>query len=137
MAVVRRACLVVVALTVLPACASPKPDDPQSVGCEPASGTVLSALRKHIEKDGTLRHGAILLGARGAAFVSAELHLVDDDEDDQGAILTWTTPDPASGTFFAVDQRAREDSSWPHADIDMRAVGAIASRGCTAEYRQD
>jgi hypothetical protein len=106
--------------------------DVGAAGCVGASDATIKTISEKLTVDGKLRNGK-QVGAPGSddVFVSAELHLDGDDPHDKGDILTWTTSDVESSEFQSVDVNAREDSSWPHADVDVRADGARESRACT------
>jgi hypothetical protein len=99
-------------------------------GCTGASDETLRTIQGELDAPGKLRNGKQIVKG-DETFVSAELHLRSDDKHDEGDILTWVTPDVAGSEFFSVDVHAREQSSWPTADIDVRAAGARESRACT------
>jgi hypothetical protein len=103
--------------------------DLSSVRCEGAPASVISAIEAELRVDGTLRNGKQATG-RGTTFVSVELHRADEDRHDSGDILTFASADPDLGEFLAVDVNARDDTTWPHAPVDVRAEGARESRGC-------
>jgi len=105
-------------------------------GCAGASDETILTIQEHLEAPGKLRNGKLVRSPEsGTVFVSAELHLRSDEKHDSGDILTWSTDDVAGNEFFSVDVHAREESSWPHADVDVRAAGARESRACTGLSR--
>ena len=105
--------------------------DVGDAGCTGASDETVRAIQEKLDAPGKLRNGKQIV--RGdETFVSAELHLESDDKHQEGDILTWVTPDVDGSEFFSVDIHAREESSWPPADVDVRANGARESRACTA-----
>jgi hypothetical protein len=80
-----------------------------------------------------LRNGK-MVRLKGApyTFVSAEMHLADDEPHDKGDIATWATKDiKSSDGYLSVDVHAREDSTWRPAPFKVTADGAIESRACT------
>ncbi len=124
----------VVGIGVLAGC-SQMSNPSYDVGASGCSGTTDATLHTIGEKltiDGKLRNGKQVKAPTGDdIFVSAELHRVTDDPHDKGDILTFVTTDPAGSEFKSVDVHAREDTTWPHADVDVRVEGARESRACT------
>lgn len=107
--------------------------DVGAIGCTGAADATLRTIGEKLTVDGALRNGkAVKAPTGGDIYVSAELHLRSDQRHDKGDILTWVTTDLEGSDFSSVDVHAREDSSWPHADVDVRAAGARESRSCTA-----
>jgi hypothetical protein len=104
--------------------------DVGDAGCTGASDEVVRAIQERLDAPGKLRNGKQIVTG-DETFVSAELHLQSDDKHDEGDILTWVTSDVEGSEFFSVDVHAREESSWPEADVDVRAKGARESRACT------
>lgn len=99
---------------------------------------MLEAIGERLEVPGTLRFGQAVPSSRpGLTFVSAELHEPDAEEDAEGNIYTWATPDDDEGAYLAVDTRAKTDSSWPAAAFDVREDGGIESRACTSQARDE
>jgi hypothetical protein len=128
------ALLVTVFAVALPAaCASPTAS---TFGCADVHDDVVTAIAKKLDEPGRLRFAQQLTRSDGTRFVSAELHRPDERKDEDGDILTWASGVGATN-FTAVDQRARDDSSWPAAALDVRTDGAIESRACTADARSD
>ena len=106
--------------------------DVGSSGCVGASDETVLAIQERLDAPGKLRNGKqVAAPGSGETFVSAELHLETDEPHDDGDILTWATTDVAGSEFFSVDVNAREESSWPPADFDVREPGARESRACT------
>ena len=106
--------------------------DLQDVGCTTSTPATIKTLQSKVTSDGKLRNGKQVRATNGDVFVSAELHLATDDKHDKGDILTWVTHNIDNGDFFSVDVNARDDSTWPDADIDVTAQGARESRACVA-----
>jgi hypothetical protein len=104
--------------------------DVGAAGCTGASDETIRTIQEKLDAPGKLRNGK-LVRSGDDTFVSAELHLRSDDKHDEGDILTWVTTDVDGNEFFSVDVHAREESSWPPADVDVRAPGARESRACT------
>lgn len=132
----RRAALAVLSLTLL-ASACPQPDD--GAACEDAPDDLVEAVGQHLIEGGNIRF-SVVVRANGddAVFVSFENRTDDDvDDDDSGHILTLTAPTFDSTELTAVDERAREETDYPDADVDVRADGAIESRGCVAARRAE
>src|SRR5262245_25370488 len=105
--------------------------DLEKVVCANTSEATLTTLQSKIEVDGQLRNGKVVKSG-SQSFVSAELHLDGKDRHEKGDILTWVTDDLEGSEFFSVDINAREDSSWPDADVTVTAPGARESRACVA-----
>jgi hypothetical protein len=106
--------------------------DVGAAGCTGTSDATVKTIGEKLTVDGKLRNGKTVKATTGDdLFVSAELHLATDDPHDKGDILTWVTTDLEGSEFKSVDVHAREDSSWPHADVDVRAEGARESRACS------
>lgn len=99
-------------------------------GCTGASDETIRTIQEKLDAPGKLRNGK-LVNSGDNTFVSAELHLRSADPHDEGDILTWVTTDVAGSDFSSVDIHAREESSWPPSDLDVRAQGARESRACT------
>lgn len=115
----------------LTACKSPSPSAEGS-GCARASQDVVAALQERLEVEGTLRHAFVVPSASGVRFVSAERLLADEHTaDDKGDILTWAMTDEQADAFVAVDEKARNESSWPEGEFNVTTDGAMESRGCT------
>jgi hypothetical protein len=131
----RTTLLVTAAALVLPAgCSSPTAD---TTGCTDVRDDVVTAISARLEQSGELRYAQqVIRQGDDTRFISAELHEPGDDEDEDGVILTWATTGP-DRPFVAVDERARENSSWPSAALDVRDDGAIESRACAADERAD
>jgi hypothetical protein len=105
--------------------------DVGAVGCSGVSDATLHTIGEKLTVDGRLRNGKSVKSPTSKdIYVSAELHLASAQPHDKGDILTWVTTDPEGSDFKSVDVHAREDSSWPHADVDVRAEGARESRAC-------
>ena len=123
----------IVAVLGLAACGSPTLNTTAGV-CTPTSDTVLKSISAKLEAEGTLRNARTV--TRGdLQFISAELHKPDDKPTAKGDLLTWAVAAPGSTQFVAVDVHAREDTSWPPAQFDVRKDGAMLSRACAAEIR--
>jgi hypothetical protein len=103
--------------------------DLQDVGCSTTDLAVVDEIGTRLTADGKLRNGRQVTSG-DSIFVSAELHLRDDDRHTKGDVLTWVTDDVESGQFASVDIGARDDSTWPPADVDVTAPGARESRAC-------
>lgn len=98
--------------------------------CTGTKETVIAAISERLEPGaGTLRN-VKQVAASGVTFISAELHARSDARQDKGDILTWATRNPKRGTFLAVDEHARVNSTWPRSTFDVRKSGAYASRAC-------
>src|SRR5688572_9907207 len=105
--------------------------EPKLDGCVPAAPDVVNRLQQQVTADGNLRNVFLYTEpSSGIVYVSGELHLREDEDDDKGDILTWATP-PGQSTLLAVDEKARKESKLPPASFDVRKEGAIRSRGCT------
>ena len=105
--------------------------EPKLDGCVQAAPDVVNRLQERVTAEGNLRNVFLYTEpSSGIVFVSGELHLKEDEEDDKGDILTWATP-PGQNTLLAVDEKARKESTLPPASFDVREEGAIRSRGCT------
>jgi hypothetical protein len=114
------------------ACAGPRPD----IGaCEGVPDQLVEELSASLSVDGTLRHARSAPGEAAQYFVSAELLPSGEEEDFPGDILTWVTPSLDAPSFAAVDVNAREASTLPPSDLDVRAEGAVTSRGCVLPVR--
>ena len=98
-------------------------------GCKGTSAATLRAIQDKVHADGVLRNGRQIVRS-DRRFVTAELHLRTDDKHHKGQLLTWVTTGPSDSEFHSVDVSARDYSSWPAADIDVRADGARESRAC-------
>jgi hypothetical protein len=110
--------------------------DVAEIGCEGASDATVRTIQARLTVDGTLRNGKQLASRDTLrTFVSAELHLRGDEAHADGDILTWVTDDVGGREFASVDVNARDDSSWPHAEGDVRASGARESRACVSPSR--
>ena len=103
--------------------------DLNATGCTGVGDATLAAIQQRVHADGTLRNGKQVTRA-DRRFISAELHLRSDRRHDKGDILTWATSGARDFDFRAVDVKARENSSWPVADVDIRAAGGRESRAC-------
>ena len=89
------------------------------------------AIQQKLTAQGKLRNGKMVHLKSGPYFVSAEIHLDSDAPHDKGDIATWATDDiKSTDEFQSVDVHAREESTWPHASLDVTADGAIESRAC-------
>ncbi len=89
------------------------------------------AIQQKLTANGKLRNGKLVHLRGGPYFVSAEIHLEDDDAHDKGDIATWATDDiKSTDAFQSVDVHAREESTWPPSPLDVTADGAIESRAC-------
>ena len=121
----RRAVLIPVFVTLVGGCA-PKPD---VSACAAAPPDVVAALQTRVT-EGTLHFAGTATGKDGKVFVSAALDRAGDDQDDD--VLTWVARE---GAYEAVDEQARNHSTWPKATIDVRADGARPSRACAVHYR--
>jgi hypothetical protein len=121
-----------VAIAILAGCSqmSNPTYDVSEAGCTGSSDETIRTIQERLDAPGKLRNGK-QVPSGDDIFVSAELHLRTDDKHDEGDILTWVTTDVAGNEFFSVDVHAREESSWPGADLDVRAPGARESRACT------
>ena len=115
------------ALAILAGACAPKAD---VSACVPAAPDVVAALQAGVA-EGTLRHAGTATGKGGAVFVSAALDRTGDDQDDD--VLTWVA---GGDGYRSVDEQAREHSTWPTADFDVRVDGARASRACAVHYRE-
>ena len=103
--------------------------DVGDLGCASAPVATVKVIQEKLTADGNLRNAKTVPAADGV-FVSAELHLRTDDKDAKGDILTWITDDLDGDQFFSVDVNAREESTWPAADITVTEPGARESRAC-------
>jgi hypothetical protein len=103
--------------------------DVGKIGCGTAPDKTIATIQEKVTANGFLRNGKVLTEG-GNTFVSAELHLRTDDRHAKGDVLTWVTTDVNGNDFFSVDVNARDDSSWPDADINVTAPGARESRAC-------
>ncbi len=121
-----------VAVTALVGCSQMQNPtyDVGDAGCVGASDDTIRTIQEKLDAPGKLRNGK-LVPSGDQTFVSAELYLRSADKHDEGDILTWVTTDVNGNEFFSVDVHAREESSWPPADVDVRAPGARESRACT------
>jgi len=115
---------------VLTACGNPTQAVRHCVG---APEEAVLAIQEKLTAPGKLRNGKMVhLKGSPYSFVSAEIHLDDDDPHDKGDIATWATQDVKSPDgFVSVDVHAREESTWPHASFTVTTEGAIESRACT------
>jgi hypothetical protein len=124
------------AALILSACSVPLPS---STACDQATEATLQAVQSKLNVNATLRNGrSVGPTSNGWTLVSAELHKNGDKTNSRGDILTWALPKGASTTgadFFAVDSKARSDSTWPRASFSVTAPGAIKSRGCVEAVR--
>jgi hypothetical protein len=98
-------------------------------GCSGVDEATLGTIQDEVHADGLLRNGKQVTHG-DQRFVSAELHLVGDGDHHKGDILTWVTSGADEAAFHSVDVHARDNSSWPVADVDVRAEGARESRAC-------
>jgi len=131
MTVARGAAILVVLLVSGTGCAVPAAD---TSACADAPADVVVALQGRVEGPGALRFAQTVASPESSlTFVSAELHRPEDDEDEDGEVLTWSAA--GDGAFEAVDSRARAHSSWPEAAADVRTAGAVESRACVSEAR--
>src|SRR5262245_32236211 len=105
--------------------------DLEETSCKSASSTTIEILQTRVEADGKLRNG-MQVQVGDDTFVSAELHLRSEERHEHGDILTWVTTNADGDEFSSVDVHAREESSWPESDRDVRANGARESRACAA-----
>jgi len=114
-------------------CGMPQPD---TAACEVPPTSVVGAISTRLHADGGLRN-ARQVTDRGdrVTFVSAELHLREDDADTQGDVLTWVVRD--GETIEAVDEHARRESSWARSGYHVGRAAAIESRGCADLLRGD
>lgn len=119
-------------LTALAGCGGPQPD---LSACEKPTSEMVEAVSRRLDAPGALRHARMLRSAdSGRMFVTAELHRHDDRWWAVGDLLTWEAD--GNGGFRAVDEHARELSTWPGADFTLRDDrDAIESRGCTMSLR--
>lgn len=131
----RVAALAVVAVAfagvgVLTACGNPTQAVRHCVG---APDEAVLAIQEKLTAPGKLRNGKMVhLKGSPYSFVSAEIHLDDDDPHDKGDIATWATRDiKSTDGFKSVDIHAREESTWPDAPFKVTEEGAIESRACT------
>jgi hypothetical protein len=115
---------------VLTACGNPTQAVRHCVG---APEEAVQAIQQKLTAPGKLRNGKMVhLKGSDYSYVSAEIHLDDDDAHDKGDIATWATRDVKSAEdFVSVDVHAREDSTWPHASFTVTRDGVIESRACT------
>lgn len=115
----------------LGACSVPLPS---ASACGYPSEKMISAVESRLTASGTLRNGRTVGPTKaGWTMVSAELHQKGDKTSVRGDILTFALPTGAtdnSTDFFAVDTKARSDSTWPKAPFSVTAPGVITSRGC-------
>ena len=124
--------LAAVLVVVGAACSSPRPD---LSACEGVTDELVEDLAASLTVDGSLRHARAVQGESALYFVSAELLPADEEEDFPGDILTWVTPSLEVPSFASVDVNAREVSTISGADLDVRADGAVISRGCVLPVR--
>ena len=117
-------------LAIVAGCGSPSVD---TAGCIPVPGSVLTAISAELTDPGALQHGQAHRGKADARFVSAVLSPPDADDPNDGDIYTWSTTD--GRRFRSVDVRARQGSTWPEGELDVRDSGAVASRACADEMR--
>lgn len=127
----RGALLALFSATLLAACPTPS-----KVGCAEAPAGVVEALQPTITTAGTLRYATARQGEQ-AWFVTVELHEPDQDEFENGDLLTFATTDLNAGSFAAVDEKAREHSNLPDSELHVDADGGVESRGCTATIRDE
>jgi|SRR5262245_13369602 len=114
----------------LAGCGNPQ----QSVkNCKGAADDTVLAIQRKLTAQGKLRNGKIVqLPGSPNTFISAEIHLDENDKHDKGDIATWATSDlKSSDGFKSVDVHAREESTWPPAPFKVTENGAIESRACT------
>jgi hypothetical protein len=116
------------------ACTSTAADE---ADCPRADTDVVDTIETKLTVDGTLRNATVREIGSGVTVITAELHESDDRADKEGKILTWVTDDVSSDDFSSVDTYARDRSSWPAADFDVRRDGVIESRACTALWLGD
>ena len=104
--------------------------EPDVSACAAAAPDVIAAIQERVT-EGTLHAGGTATGADGAVFISAALDRPGEDQDDD--VLTWI----ATGDGYqSVDEQARDHSTWPEAEVDVRADGARDSRACAVKYRE-
>jgi hypothetical protein len=117
-------------LGVLTGCGNPQ----QSVrNCKGAPEETVLAIQQKLTASGKLRNGKMVqLAGSPNTFISAEIHLDENDGHDKGDIATWATTDINSTEGFrSVDVHAREESTWPPAPFKVTEDGVIESRACT------
>jgi hypothetical protein len=117
-------------VVVLTACGNPT----QSVRhCVGAPDEAVQAIQEKLTAPGKLRNGKMVhLKGSPYSYLSAEIHLDENDRHDKGDIATWATKDVKSPQgFLSVDVHAREESTWPHASFTVTREGVIESRACT------
>lgn len=108
---------------------------PEAEGCEVVDPDVVAVIDDRLIETGELGH-AMGTTTPQHRFVSVEFRTPNEvDKDRDGDILTLL--DLGRGAFAAVDEKARELTSWPEAELDVRTEGAIASRGCTSVARDE
>jgi hypothetical protein len=115
---------------VLSACGNPT----QSVRhCVGAPEEAVLAIQQKLTAPGKLRNGKMVhLKGSDYSYLSAEIHLDENDRHDKGDIATWATKDVKSADgFLSVDVHAREESTWPPASFTVTEDGVIESRACT------
>ena len=135
-AAVAAAAVALTSIAGLAACGNPQ----QSVRhCQGAPEESVLAIQQKLTADGKLRNGKLVHLRGGPYFVSAEIHLEDDDAHDKGDIATWATDDiESTDAFQSVDVHAREESTWP--DVDARRHRRRRHRVTSmrrAQHRQD
>ncbi len=117
------------------ATACPSVDDK---ACDDASASMVEALEGHLVEGGHVRFPVVLRPEGGDRVFFSFENRTDDQvsDDDSGHVLTLVAPSAGSVDFEAVDERAREETDYPGAAIDVRADGAVLSRGCVVAKRQ-
>jgi hypothetical protein len=120
------------------ACVASTPDE---VTCARAPVEVVEVIATQLEEGMTLRNANIRNAevdgyTNGLTYISAEMLEPGDNEDTLGEVLTWATGsvEAQPPQFFSVDTYAREHSSWPHANFNVKHDGAIESRGCVSYW---
>ena len=106
--------------------------DINDIGCGTTSDETIAVIQEKITTDGNLRNGK-QVKAGGQTFVergAAPAHRrsrTTRATSSRGSPTTWP-----GAQFLSVDVNARDDSSWPDADITVTAPGARESRACAA-----
>ncbi len=134
----RRWVSVAAAAVVVFAAGSCASDVKRDAACADASDAVVGLLSQALTKGGNIRFASVLPSPDADhVFVSFENRTADQVKSDRsGHILTVVAPSAASTSFEAVDERARHETKFPEADIDVRANGAVTSRACVLGARQ-
>jgi hypothetical protein len=137
----RRALLAVLAIGAGTGAAACSPATPDEVTCAKAPIEVVEVIATQLEEGMTLRNANIRNAevdgyTNGLTYISAEMLEPGDEEDTLGEVLTWATGsvEAQPPQFFSVDTYAREHSSWPHANFNVKHDGAIESRGCVSYW---